>query len=218
MRASLQALALLLAPLTAAAGTPPLSDAEFCSRAQRLIARTAMRPVNVLYTERGAFIRSKPRVRPLETAQFVSHTREPAPEPMVVSCKMNSSDHLVAEYGPGAAGPEGACRNVNADTVARVFAALTPAEHGRLAVRQDQVVLEPDDEALTGASWSQGAQPARRSAGGELLIRARSIRVDWTDWKWAWLPDRFRGQHSCHLIAPEYLRRLLLGEAKPDPD
>jgi hypothetical protein len=216
MRSALLVVAALLLPGLGTAADQraqaPVSDADFCARAQRIITGTRIPAVNLVFTAREDFVQSKPRVRPLETDQFVTHGDAAGKRPRIVSCKMKSSDHLLAEYGPGAAAAEGACRNINADTVARVFAALTPAQRERLLVDRDRIVLEADDEALTGASWTNDVfEPARRSEAGELLIRARSIRVDWNDWKWAWMPDRFRGQHSCHLIAPEYLRSLVLG-------
>lgn len=208
-------LAVAALPAVAAAAeppAPPASDKDFCGRAQRIITGTRIPPVNLVFTARQDFVESKPRVRPLETDQFVTHADAAGTRPKIVSCKMKSSDHLNAEYGPGAAASERTCGSINADTVARVFATLTPGERAQLIVDRDRIVLEPDEEALTGASWTNDVfNPVRRNETGELLIRAKSIRVDWNDWKWAWMPDRFRGQHSCHLIAPEYLRSLVLG-------
>lgn len=203
--------ALLLPGIATAAAQPPASDKDFCARAQRIITGTRIPVANLVFNARDDFVQSKPRVKPLETDQFVTLGQDAAKQPRIVSCKMKSSDHLNAEYGPGAAAAEGTCRSINADTVARVFAALTPEQRDRLIIDRDRIVLEPDEEALTGASWTNDVfNPVRRGEAGELLIRAKSIRVDWDDWKWAWMPDRFRGQHSCHLIAPEYLRSLVL--------
>jgi hypothetical protein len=45
-------------------------------------------------------------------------------------------------------------------------------------------------------------------------LLARTLRVDWQNRWLAWAPGRLRGAYFCHLVAPEYLRRLVLGEAR----
>ena len=193
---------------------PPASDAGFCQRAQQLLARTSLKPANIVFTTTEGFIRSKPRVKPFETDQFVSYGDAAGSHPIRVSCKMKSSDHLRAVYGAEAAGAEGWCRDVNRDTAARVYSSLTAAERSRLVVSASQLVLEDDVMARTGSSFTRGTDRVWTDETGRLHLQALAIRVDWNDWLWRWMPDRFRGQHSCHFIAPEYLRALVLGETK----
>jgi hypothetical protein len=192
----------------------PASDAGFCARAQQLLAGTPMVATNLVFETAADFSKSKPRIRPLETDQFV--TRAEDGEPLRVSCKMKSADHIRAEYGAAAAGAERQCREVNRDTAARVYGALSDAERARLVVPPGRLLLSEDEEALTGSGFTFGADTVRFSPDGRLVVRALSIRVDWEAWWWAWMPERFRGQHSCHFIAPEYLRRLVLGEVRPE--
>jgi hypothetical protein len=42
------------------------------------------------------------------------------------------------------------------------------------------------------------------------------MRNDWLDPRSASRPAQFRGTRYCHVIAPSYLRALLLGEAPPE--
>jgi hypothetical protein len=198
-----------------AAAVMPRSGADFCARAQRLIASTDLMPVNLAFAAPAGFVKSKPRIRPLETDQHLTYEEAGRTRPVRVSCKMKSADHIRAEYGSGAAGAGRDCRAVNEDTVARVFASLTEAEEARVIIPRDRILLAEDRQALTGAAFTAGRDVVRMSPDGRLVIRALAIRVDWTDWRWRWMPERFRGQHSCHLVAPEYLRRIVLGQAVP---
>ncbi len=193
----------------------PVSDEQFCARAQQILVGTSRRPVNLVFTELADFIRSKPRIRPFETDQYVTQSDGGRTRPLRVSCKMKSADHLRAEFGNQAAGEERQCREVNRDTVARVYASLREDERRRLALPANRIVLVADEAARTGASFTSGTDRVWIDADGRLNLQALSIRVDWNDWLWRWMPDRFRGQHSCHFIAPEYLRALVLGEAEP---
>jgi hypothetical protein len=52
-----------------------------------------------------------------------------------------------------------------------------------------------------------------RDQDGVLHVRSKGFRVDWTDPQFAAMPGRFRGVQYCHLIAPEYLARLVSGQA-----
>lgn len=211
---------LVVATLALGADAPappaPESDAGFCARAQQLVAGTAMAATNLVFDDPADFSRSKPRVRPLETDQLVTFADAARREPVRVSCKMKSADHIRAEYGGAAAVGERQCREVNRDTAARVYGSLSDAERARLVVPPGRLLLAEDEEALTGATFTRGRDTVRFAPDGRLVVRALSIRVDWDAWWWAWMPDRFRGQHSCHLIAPEHLRRIVLGEARPD--
>ena len=35
--------------------------------------------------------------------------------------------------------------------------------------------------------------------------------ADWEDWRWKIMPKSFRGNHYCHLVAPERVRMLMTG-------
>jgi hypothetical protein len=48
---------------------------------------------------------------------------------------------------------------------------------------------------------------------GALHIHSKAMRNDWLDPALARAPPQFKGTRYCHLIAPQYLARVLRGEA-----
>jgi hypothetical protein len=133
----------------------------------------------------------------------------------MVSCKMKTADHLVAEYGAGAAGADIGCSGVNRLTLGRVLEAMTPAERRRLRIKPQQVVFEEDFVTPLGPVWLEPYPMARLGDDGRLRIQSRAMRNDWLDPRYATAPPQFRGTRYCHLIAPEHLARLLRGEVAP---
>ena len=203
---------------------PPVTDAAFCRDAQRAIVSTALGSENEVITALDAFVKSKPVVRPLQTRQYVwmEDAAAGAPagaagpgRPKIVSCKMKTADHLVAEYGAGAAGADIGCSGVNRLTLGRVLAAMTPAERRRLRIKPQQVVFEEDFVTPLGPVWLEPYPMARLGDDGRLRIQSRAMRNDWLDPRYATAPPQFRGTRYCHLIAPEHLARLLRGEVAP---
>lgn len=135
---------------------------------------------------------------------------------MMVSCKMKTADHLVSEYGAEAAGADIGCSGVNALTLQRVLDSMTPAERRRALFKRGQnVVMETDIMTTMGPIWLEPYAIARLDESGTLRLQAKAMRNDWLDPRYLAAPPQFRGTRYCHLIAPEYLRRLLLGEVKP---
>jgi hypothetical protein len=51
-------------------------------------------------------------------------------------------------------------------------------------------------------------------AGGTLRIRAKSLRGDGTNLKVGSKAAMVSGRQYCHLIAPDYLKRILTGEVQ----
>jgi hypothetical protein len=197
------------APATTA---PPL--AEFCGAAQQLIAATALRPSNVVHEDYQAFVLSKPRARPLETEQFHWYEDTARTRLKMISCKMKTTDHLRAEYGDGAAGAEGVCAAVNQRSLAAALAALRRTGHGKL--RYDggrRIVFDPEELTNLGPEWLKSHEIAWEDAQGVLHVQSRAMRNDWLDPRYLKAPPQFRGTRYCHLIAPDYLQRLLTGAA-----
>ena len=136
-----------------------------------------------------------------------------AGSPMRVSCKVKTPDHLNAEYGPGTATGRGVgCIDINRDTARGVYAGLEPAERARLKNPGSTLSFEPDEITFMGSSWVGEFPFAYTGQDGKLHLQAKALRVDWENVWLSWAPDRLRGALYCHLIAPEYLRRLILGE------
>lgn len=206
--------AFLISPVPA---DGPSSGAElvgFCGVVQRVIAATALAVDTVAYADREAFIKSKAALRPLVARQHVDYDEQARPR--LISCKVKTSDVLVSEYGAEAAGHEGRCSSVNALTLERVAADMASA--GRRYGKYADVILEPDDVGISGINWLK-PYTMLWSQGDTLHIRAKALRVDWSDPRFADAPARFRGTHYCHLVAPSYLRRVLAGEVGvPDRD
>ena len=92
--------------------------------------------ISVVFTDFDEFVKSKPRPRPLETDQYVWHEDAARTRPKMISCKMKTTDHIIAEYGPGASGGNVSCAAVNQRTVELVLGSLTRAERKRLMLRQ----------------------------------------------------------------------------------
>ncbi|NBU26367.1 MAG: hypothetical protein EBS39_12295 [Gammaproteobacteria bacterium] len=136
---------------------------------------------------------------------------------MMVSCKMKTADHLVAEYGSGAAGADIGCSGINRLTLARVLASMTPAERKRLRFQPADVVFDDDFVTVLGPLWLAPHDMARVGLDGKLRIQSRAMRNDWLDPRYAKAPPQFRGTRYCHFIAPERLGRLLRGEVAPTP-
>lgn len=203
---------------TAALPPPPVTDAGFCRDAQRALVGTTLDADNEVIATVEAFTKSKPMVRPLQTRQYL-WTEDGVQDaagtgrPKMVSCKMKTADHLVAEYGTGAAGADIGCSGVNRMTLARVLAAMTPAERRRLKFPPDQVAFEDDFTTPLGPLWLAPHDIAHIGLDGRLRIMSRAMRNDWLDPRYAKAPPQFRGTRYCHFIAPEHLGRLLRGEA-----
>ena len=192
---------------------------DFCVRVQQLLAGTRMLPdSNTVYTDYQAFRASKTGVRPLTNHQYVLPEPGTPDSPMRVSCKIKTPDHLNAEYGPGTATDKGlSCIDINRDTARRVYAGLDPDEKARVLIPSTSLVFEPDESTFMGSSWVGEFPFAWTGPDGRLHLQAKVLRVDWDNVWLSWAPDRLRGALYCHLVAPEYLRRLVLGAATAPP-
>jgi hypothetical protein len=218
----LSALALVACAVPASAGS--VSDAraaghaaalgDFCAAAQRLVTGTTVPVANVVHDEFEAFVLSKPQVRPLESQQYHWYADAGRTQLMMISCKLKTADHISTEYGAHAAGPQRSCVDVNRATVAAVGAALQAAGEP-LAFSPDAIRLPADAMTRNGPQWLEPHTMILTHVDGTLEILARSFRADWTDPAHARVPERFRGTHYCHLVAPEYLRAVLTGAAAP---
>ncbi|MFM7396375.1 MAG: hypothetical protein ACKO42_04590 [Gammaproteobacteria bacterium] len=196
---------------------PVLTTDQFCIEAQAAIVGSKIPARNDVHPDLAGFTKSKPVARPLVTTQYVwPESASPNATPMMVSCKMKTADHLVSEYGEGAAGADIGCSGVNALTLQRVLASMTPAERRRASFGGGKnVVMEPDIVTAMGPIWLEPYAMARVDESGRLHVQAKAMRNDWLDPRYLTAPPQFRGTRYCHLVAPEYLRRLLLGETKP---
>lgn len=190
---------------------------DFCAVVQRMLVPNELAISNVVEPDFEAFKRSKPKVEPLTTHQFLTPAR--ADGSRQLSCKTKSADHLRAVYGtqaaappPSASQPALSCRDVHRAMVLAVWRDMTAAERQASAYPPHRIMLDADLIYLTGSSWV--SSPAQSYLGADQRLHLRAVRLfaGWEDWRWQVLPDALRGNHYCHLIAPESLRTLLRGE------
>ncbi len=223
---------------------------RFCGRAQQIVASTPLNSWNVVHIDFTAFANSSsapyegsnvgafngtlasfpsggayPNNRiPLITQQLVSYRELGQTQweyPIVISCKLKNAESLNYHFGPGSAGTQQSCREVNMDTVASVYAALTAIEQRTLRFTQSQVAYATDIQALSGPSWLYplpylprvASIPVSGINAGKLLLRGFAINVSRTASE-AVGADK-KGVSYCHLASPEYVRALITGQVEP---
>jgi len=215
----LLALAGCATPGTAVArrpAVPVVTDDRFCVVAQTLITGSKVAAVNTAYADYQAFVDSKPAPRPLATRQFVWFEDASRTQPRMVSCKMKTADHIRVEYGADQVGEDASCAAVNESTLQAVLGSLTRAERRRLKFDAGRnVVFESDVVTANGPVWLEPFAVLRIAPDGALHVKSKGMKNDWLDPKLAKAEPRFKGTRYCHFVAPEYLRRALLGDVTP---
>jgi hypothetical protein len=190
---------------------PALND--YCALAQKEIAASRVPARNVLMTDWQAFSRASPSVKPLETMQYTGYADTQRTKPRMISCKLHSSERIRAEYGATAAGEATTCARLNRRTVDAVMATLTDRQRKKMPFKGPvPVMLEPDLQAANEAEWLDAFTMVETDAGGTLRIRAKSLGRATGNVR---VGTRSNGERQyCHLIAPDYLKRILTGEVQ----
>lgn len=194
---------------------------DYCATAQKEIAQSRVPARNVVMTDYQAFSRATPSVKPLETLQYVGYADEKHSKPRMISCKLHSADRIRAEYGANAAGENTTCARLNRRTLDAVMLTLTDRQKKKMPFQGAlPVALDPDELASNESQWLEGFTMVQTDAGGTLRIRAKSLRTASTGLRQASSGAAVTsdGRQYCHLIAPEYLKRVLIGEVQlPKP-
>ncbi len=186
----------------------PLND--YCAVAQKEIASSRVPARNVLVSDYQAFTRATPSLNPLETMQFVGYADPQRLKARMISCKLHSPERIRAEYGATAAGEPSSCARLNRRALDAVMASLTEREKKKMPFKGTiGVMLEPDLVASSEGEWLEAFTMVEADAGGTLRIRAKSLRAAGA--AQARNKSAPSGQY-CHLIAPEYLKRILTGD------
>lgn len=192
---------------------PALND--YCAVAQKEIASSRVPARNVLMTDYQAFSRASPQVKPLETMQFVGYADPQKTKPRMISCKLHSAERIRAEYGANAAGEATSCARLNRRTLDAVMASMTDRQKKKMPFKGVvPVMLDPDLVASSEADWLQEFTMVQADAGGTLRIRAKSLGAGMGNTRVSTRPVAGTGRQYCHLIAPEYLKRVLTGEVQ----
>jgi len=207
--------ALALSTVVHASGQTQITD-EFCNTVQKSIMSNTVDATTAIHPDWDAFLESKASVDPLRNEQFV--TLGPDGDPRMISCKFKAADHIREVYGEDAAAEEPrSCEAINRENVAAVLASLTPEEQARRTVSDAQIVFEEDETVIMGVKWVAPFDYVWNGDNGALHIKSKRLQVDWTNLLFRMAPEAFRGALYCHLLAPEYAKALVLGEADVPP-
>lgn len=194
-----------------AAGQSEITD-TFCTQVQTAIMGNTVPADNMVHPDYEAFVLSKASVDPLRNEQFT--TVGPDGAPRMISCKMKTPDHIQEVYGEDTVNAEArSCEAINRENVAAVIASLTETERAARALPDDGITFEEDISVITGTSWTAPFNFVTQDDSGSITIQSKRMQVDWTNLLFKMAPERFRGALYCHLIAPEYAKALILGQA-----
>lgn len=187
---------------------------EHCAVAQKEIATSRVPARNVVMTDYQAFARAKPSTKPLETMQYVGYADEKHTKARMISCKLHSADRIRAAYGATAAGESTTCARLNRRTLDAVMLTLTDRQKKKMPFKGTvPVMLDADEVATTEAQWHETFTMVQTDAGGTLRIRAKSLR-EAAPVRAGTKASTAGGGQYCHLIAPDYLKRVLTGEVQ----
>lgn len=192
----------------------PTAD-EYCLTAQRVVTKTAMPVELVLHEDFMAFVKSKAIIDGPTGPQIQQmNWYDDNGAVLGVSCKLKSADHLNMTYGPDTAGPDGACQEMNQAVFSLVGRRVNNPAYKTVSFDPNETVFNEENPGMTGPDWL--APFVMTTAEGDTLtIHTKGFIVDFADPAYAKAPDRFRGVHYCHLVAPEHFEALLRGDAAP---
>src|SRR6185436_2312556 len=159
-----------------------------------------------------------PSVKPLETLQFVGYSDDKKAKARMISCKLHSAEQIRAEYGATAAGESTTCARLNRRTLDAVMLTLTERQRKKMPFNGAlPVALDPDEIASSESQWLESFTMVQTDAGGTLRIRAKSLRAGGAGVRRvsnSGSTAASDGRQYCHLIAPDYLKRILTGEVQ----
>jgi hypothetical protein len=131
----------------------------------------------------------------------------------MISCKLHSAERIRAEYGATAAGESTTCARLNRRTLDAVMLTLTDRQKKKMPFKGSiAVLLDPDEQATSESQWLESFTMVQTDAGGTLRIRAKSLGS--ANMRVSSKANAGNGRQYCHLIAPDYLKRILIGEVQ----
>jgi len=191
---------------------------EYCLAAQAVITRTVVPMDLVVHESFDAFVKSKAIIddtsgKPRPVIQQFNWADADG-NVLGISCKLKSADHLNLIFGAGSAGPDGLCQAMNQAVFKFVANRSRGPAFSRVTFDPAETVSNPSEPGMVGPDW---LAPFTMTyvADDALHIATKGFVVDFTDPQYQKAPERFRGVHYCHLIAPDYLAGLMAGEALP---
>ena len=195
-------------------------DGDYCAEAQRIIANTDIKPINIIHVNETSFLDSSPAPYkgvnlsayhgkgtadslPLTTQQIVTNDGNSE----VISCKMKSAEAIRFFFGYSSAYLGGACKDIIIQTVDFVFESLDENEQTEL--QYDDIIVEEDIVVHSGSEWSTPFPPnvSFWDENGLLHLQAKSLPVPMDTL--APLSEDKKGVHYCHLPSANYIRSLI---------
>ena len=185
---------------------------NYCLTAQSVVTNTSIPMQLVIHDDFNAFVKSKAVIEGPTIHQFNWYGANG--EVLGISCKLKSADHLNLVFGEYAAGPDGKCQKMNRSVFQLLTSGNTGARFNRVIFDPNETVSNPDNPGMTGPDWL-APYTMDYQENDELHIATKGFIVNFTDQRYAKAPERFRGVHYCHFIAPDRLSALLFGDAEP---
>ncbi len=189
----------------------PAADG-YCIAAQRLVTRTDIPVEIVIHEDFDAFVKSKAVIEGPTIQQY--NWTDDKGALLAISCKLKNADHLNLQFGEGSAGPDGLCQDMNQAVFRLIARKVREPAFSRVSFDPAETVSNPSQPGMTGPDWL--APFMLTYAKDDVLhIATKGFVVNFNDPQYAKAPERFRGVHYCHLIAPEHLQALMEGTAAP---
>jgi hypothetical protein len=192
------------------AALPDPTSPEFCVAVQKIIANTDIEGTNEIFDNMPDYRHSKPSPNPLLIYQVVTYDEV---GPIVVSCKVKSSDHLLAEYGEDAAGEQLTCPVVTELVKQQAVAELGSNAEAKAVA--EGFVIDATEPSLTGQAYLSDFQPSYTAEDGTVHFNTPGLQSDYEGLMSWVMPDRFIGQTYCHLPTADYMKRIARGEVEP---
>lgn len=204
--------------MRAAPEAPPLAltEPELCIGFQEQLSLVPLSIVNEVHDDWEAFVLAKPTVEPLVIHQM-AFTSRPGGLVEGVSCKLKGADHLAEVVGEQNVVTGLTCRDFNRQIFAEQAAALR-AEGLEPVLDPSLLVFAEDEVANRGTQWLSPMpwQAVHRDGQGAVRVQGKAMTSPLRSW--TPIPRAWKGMFYCHLVAPEYARALLAGEASAPAD
>lgn len=165
----------------------------------------------VVHEDFAAFVKSKAVIEGPTIHQF--NWYDQAGDIQGISCKMKSADHLNIEFGDGSAGPDGYCQDMNTQVYELTLRQISDPSYTSVTFDHSERLDTKEQSAMIGPTWLKPFTMTYVDSAGGLHIATKGFVINFTDPRYQKFPDSWRGTHYCHLVAPEYMERLLSGEA-----
>jgi len=166
----------------------------------------------VVHEDFDAFVKSKASIAGPTLHQYNWHDTEGNIQG--ISCKMKSADHLNLEFGAGSAGPDGYCHDMNRQVYELLLLQNSSPVYDPVTFDLSESLDEEGKSNMIGPAWLMPFTMTYLDESNDLHVATKGFTIEFEDPRYQKFPPTWRGTHYCHLIAPQYLARLLRGEAE----